>query len=242
MQKNKTRIDVSIVIPIYNEEKILNRQILNISKGLNSSLIENYEVILVANGCTDNTINICNKLKRHKRVRIIILERADYGMALRAGMSASNGKIIINYDIDFYDINFLLQSLALVPLGYDVIVASKGMKLSLDNRGLLRRIISGLYKYVLFYGFGLRVSDTHGIKSWRNDAELKKLIHETKQNREVFDTELIIRSQYAGRRLLELPTSVNEIRKPVSSIFRRAVRGSFQILRLWFRIKMIGKK
>lgn len=238
---NSNNYSVSVVIPVYNEEKILRRQVQQIIKGLRSKPKTNYEIVLVANGCTDNTFRICKDLNRRKGVRTIFLEKADYGYALREGMRAAIGKVIVNFDIDFYDINFLFQALALEPFGYDIIVASKNIKLSSDNRKLPRRIISGFYKYVLYYGFGLQVSDTHGIKAWRNDKKLKKLIEKTVNNKEIFDTELIIRSQYAGRRLLELPTSIKEIRKSVSSIFRRALRGSLQIFKLWLNIKIFEK-
>ncbi|OQA35718.1 MAG: Undecaprenyl-phosphate 4-deoxy-4-formamido-L-arabinose transferase [Parcubacteria group bacterium ADurb.Bin326] len=239
---NSNNCSVSIVIPVYNEQKILRRQIEHIIKELRSRSKFKYEIILVANGCTDNTFRICKDLNRYKAVRTIFLDKADYGYALRAGMSSAIGKMIVNFDIDFYDINFLFQALALEPFGYDIIVASKNIKLSSDNRKLIRRVISGLYKYVLYYGFGLQVSDTHGIKAWRNDKKLRKLIDKTVNNKEIFDTELIIRSQYAGRKLLELPTNVKEIRKSVSSIFKRALRGSLQIFKLWLSIKIFEKR
>lgn len=242
---NSNNYSVSIVIPVYNEQKILRRQIKNIIRELDSrSKFKDklkYEIILVVNGCTDKTFRICKNLNRYKVVRTIFLDKADYGYALRVGMSSAVGKVIVNFDIDFYDINFLFQALVLEPFGYDIIIASKNIKLSSDNRKFIRRVISGLYKYVLYYGFGLQVSDTHGIKAWRNDKKLQKLINKTVNNKEIFDTELIIRSQYAGRKLLELPTKVKEIRKSVSSIFTRALRGSLQIFKLWLSIKIFKK-
>lgn len=244
MAESNNKIDVSIVIPVYNEELILKKQIENIVNELDLRLKGSYEIIIVENGSTDRTLQICNQFKKYQKyqsVRVESMSLADYGAALRKGMLSSRGKIIVNYDLDYYDISFLLQALALEPFGYDVIVASKNIKLSKDKRKFIRRLISSFYKYVLFYGFGLQVSDTHGIKAWRNDNKFRELIAETVSNKEIFDTELIIRSQYAGRKLLELPTRVIEMRKSVSSILKRASRGSAQIMKLWFRFNILER-
>ena len=93
---NSNNYSVSVVIPVYNEEKILRRQVQQIIKGLRSKPKTNYEIVLVANGCTDNTFRICKDLNRRKGVRTIFLEKADYGYALREGMRAAIGKVIVN--------------------------------------------------------------------------------------------------------------------------------------------------
>lgn len=232
---------VSIVIPVHNEEAIIKKQINKIIDKLKEKHIYDYEIIIVENGSTDGTLEICYALERQGKIKVISNKVADYGKALRDGMLQSKGEIIINYDIDYYDIDFLMQSMVLNPFGYDVIVASKNTRLSTDKRKFLRRLISALYKYVLYYGFGLQVSDTHGIKAWRNDDVLKYLITNTLNNYEVFDTELIIRSQYNGRKLLELPINVIETRRSVSSIVKRAIRGFVQIVKLWLYFNFKNK-
>lgn len=228
-------------MPVYNEEKIIKNQINKIKQSFNVRPEISYEIIISENGSTDKTLEICSDLQKEENVFVISNTVADYGRALRAGMLKASGKIIVSCDIDYYDIDFLFQSLALEPFSYDIIVASKNARLSNDNRHLSRRMISSLYKYILYYGFGLRVSDTHGIKAWRNDDILKSLINSTINNKEIFDTELIVRSQYANRKLLELPINITETRKSVTPIFRRALRGFYQIVKLliYFKIKRV---
>ena len=228
---------ISIVIPIHNEETILEKNITDIVENMDRSKVK-YEIILIENGSTDKTCDVAQKIcESHKCVDLARIDCADYGKALKVGMARARGYIIVNYDLDFYDINFALQAVALEPFGYDIIVASKNLRLSRDLRSFDRRIISSIYKYFLYYGFGLNVSDTHGIKAWRNDSILRRLIKETTQTKEIFDTELIIRSQYAKRRLLELPITINETRKSVSRILPRVIRGTWQLTKLWFLLR-----
>lgn len=230
-------VPISIVIPVHNEEKYISKQIGNLVNQLKINF-RKFELILVENGSTDTTLAKCKILaKQSTYVKVISIERPDYGLALRRGLSASSGKVIINFDLDYYDINFTKQAIALEPFGYDIIIASKNLRLSKDMRKSVRRVISSIYKYILYYGFGLVVTDTHGIKAWRNDKKLKELIRQTLNNREIFDTELIIRSQYDGRKLLELPIEVRELRKSVTNILPRAWRGFKQIVRLWIQLK-----
>jgi len=229
---------ISIVIPIHNEEKMLEKNITEIVENMNRSKVK-YEIILIENGSTDKTYDVASKIsERYNRFDLVRINCADYGKALKVGMARARGYIIVNYDLDFYDIDFALQAIALEPFGYDIIVASKNLRLSRDLRSFNRRIISSIYKYFLYYGFGLNVSDTHGIKAWRNDSILQRLINETTQTKEIFDTELIIRSQYAKRKLLELPITINETRKSVSRILPRVIRGLWQLTKLWFLLRL----
>lgn len=234
------KIDLSIVIPVHNEEKILKKQISKLQREFTNNK-NNIEVIIIENGSTDNTKTICHELARGNEITTIHLNKANYGLALKKGFLAASGNFIINFDIDYMDFNFAAQALALAPFGYDIIIASKNLRVSKDNRVASRRVISSIYKYVLYYLFGLRVSDTHGIKLWNNDNKFQNLIGQTKYTKEIFDTELIIRSQYAGRNILELPTVVNEMRNSVTYILPRAIKGFLDIANLWITLRVLSK-
>lgn len=86
---------LSIVVPIYNEEKTL-RVILK--KILDQPLEK--EVILVDDGSTDGTREILKSLD-HPEVRVILLpENRGKGAALRAGFREASGEIVIVQDAD----------------------------------------------------------------------------------------------------------------------------------------------
>jgi len=112
-------MDLSIVIPVYNEEKNVALLHQSIRNTLDKTDFK-YEIIFVDDGSTDNTFNILNNLKKVK----IIKFRKNFGQtaAMMAGFENSNGKVIVSLDGDLQndpsDIPKLLDKL---NEGYDVV-------------------------------------------------------------------------------------------------------------------------
>lgn len=116
-------MDISIVIPAYNEEKnveILYKKIKTVLDRLNKK----YEIIYIDDGSTDDTFNVLKNIHlQDKNVKIISFRR-NYGQsaAFDAGFKAANGDITIAMDADLQndpeDIPLLL---AKMDDGYDVV-------------------------------------------------------------------------------------------------------------------------
>jgi len=116
-------IDISIVIPVFNEEdnlEILYSQLKRVLERIGKS----YEIILVDDGSTDSSFNVMEKLhKRDNHVRIIGFRR-NFGQsaAFSAGFDFAKGNIIVTMDADLQndpvDIPRLLGKL---EEGYDII-------------------------------------------------------------------------------------------------------------------------
>jgi hypothetical protein len=157
---------------------------------------------------------------------------ADYGAALRAGMAAAVGAAIVNFDIDYWDIAFLRDSWMLVQHRFDIVIGSKNLRLSWDGRSIGRRLLSQAFRFWLVVLFGLRVTDTHGIKTWRNSATLRQLMERVRFDRNLFDTELILRGQRAGLRIAELPVEVVESRRSSWGIVERIPRTLLDLIAL----------
>jgi len=115
--------DVSIIIPVYNEEK----NISILYSGLNSvmkNINKNYEIIFIDDGSTDNSFKILEKLyKQHKNIRIIKF-RSNFGQtaAFNIGFKHAKGEVIVTMDADLQndpkDIPKLLNKL---KENYDVV-------------------------------------------------------------------------------------------------------------------------
>ena len=93
-------IELSIVVPAFNEEGNLEKLYTEISKVLNKQL--SYEVIFVDDGSSDRTWDIINNLNhKDKRVTGLRFSR-NFGhqYALFAGLSVSNGDAVITMDAD----------------------------------------------------------------------------------------------------------------------------------------------
>ena len=116
-------MDVSVVIPVYNEEEGLELFVQEVSSVLRS-LARDYEVIVVDDGSTDGTYPLLSRVhKREPRVRVVRLKR-NFGQtaALAAGLAYAQGEVIVAMDGDGQndpnDIPLLLSKLG---EGFDLV-------------------------------------------------------------------------------------------------------------------------
>lgn len=90
---------ISIVIPIYNTEKYLERCIESVIK----QTYRNLEIILVDDGSSDNCPEICNRWRHiDKRIKVIHKINAGLGMARNTGIENATGDFICFLDSDDY--------------------------------------------------------------------------------------------------------------------------------------------
>ena len=103
------KIDVSIVLAVYNEEESIARE-LEIIKGAMSKSKYNYEIIVVDDGSTDNTANI---LKGAEGIMLIRNRRnKGSGGSRKIGTIAARGRIVVWTDSDLTYPNHLIPQLA----------------------------------------------------------------------------------------------------------------------------------
>ena len=212
----------SLIIPIYNEEEILERQIKKLISEIDNHISKaEYEIILVENGSSDKTYPIAKRLARHNsHIHVLKLKNPSYGQAFKEGVKKAKYDIIVQFDIDFWDTDFINLSLLLLNR-YDVVVGSKNLGNSQDSRPLTRRVISKALELFLKFYFNVPFSDTHGMKAIKKKIILP-LIDEVQSDNHFFDSELLIMCHYLHYSFKELPVSLQEIRKTRFSFLIRA--------------------
>jgi len=225
---------LSVVIPVHNEQETIRPNLEPMLRQLRE-LTTSLEILFVENGSTDNTRAVIEALREsHPEVRLLVLPVADYGAALRTGMEGASGSVIASVDIDYWDVPFVRDALMLVQHRFDIVIGSKNLRLSSDHRALLRRIVSRGFRVALSIGFGLRVSDTHGIKVWKQSCILRQLMQQVRFTHSLFDTELILRAEQHGLRIVELPVEVTETRRSPWKLVRRVPRTALELVALRF--------
>ncbi len=215
---------LTVVMPAHNEQDHLETAVETVVQGLRDR-DEPFEVLIVENGSTDDTRRVTESLAgRHPEVQALILATADYGAALRSGFLAASGEWVVNFDVDFVDLSFLRQARAVAErTGAVVVVGSKRSPGADDRRALGRKVVTAVFSLLLRYGFGLGVSDTHGLKLLRRPA-MAPLVEASRFGGDIFDTELILRAEQAGMAVTEIPVRVDNQRPPRTSILRRIPR------------------
>jgi len=250
----------SIVIPVHNEADCLAAEVRALTAELEARRVS-YELIVAENGSTDDTPAIAEALAAaDPRIRVLRLPVPDYGAAMRAGMLAARGELVVNFDVDFHDVGFLLQAATLLEGGgsgegerevrpaagdkappqstgrrearsLGIVVGSKLAKGAEDRRSFARHLISLGFTTVLRLLFDPHMDDTHGMKVLRREV-VRRYAPRTIMTTDLFDTELIIRARRGGVAVAALPVKVEEKRKPRSSIARRIPRTIKNLVRL----------
>jgi glycosyltransferase involved in cell wall biosynthesis len=216
---------ISVVVPAYNEAEILATSVKDIVEGLRDR-DESFEVIVVENGSTDNTLALAREIAtEYPEVRVEHRDEGDYGRALRHGLLEARGDAVVNFDADYFDLGFLgaAADQVLAPDGPAIVVGSKRAEGSNDTRVPLRKAATWTFSTILRVGFGLRVSDTHGMKAMRR-AAVVPYAERCFSGQDLFDTELILRVERAGLRTGEIPVGVHELRPARSSFLSRVPR------------------
>jgi glycosyltransferase involved in cell wall biosynthesis len=222
----------SIVIPIHNESDVLVDEVFTLVAELERRAID-YEVLLVENGSSDDTLALAQRLAAaNPRIQAFHVDTPDYGAAMKTGMLRARGDVVVNFDIDYQDVGFMLEAGELLDSGRAaIVVGSKLMEGSHDKRSPLRRFVSLGFTTILRVLFDRRMDDTHGIKALRRDI-VKRYAPRTIMGKDIFDTELIIRARRAGEVVMALPVTCEEKRKARSSIARRIPRTMKGLMRL----------
>lgn len=208
---------LSLVIPVHNEEEILEKQTRNLIEYL-QKLGEEFEIVFVENGSTDKTLYLIKRMQKNlKEIRLQVLRKADYSTAVIEGINAVRGKYCIVMGIDYVDLPVLSRCFNALK-NADVVICSKNK--GLDGRPFLNRLINRGYNVVVRLFFGLPYSDIEGYHGY-NTEKIQKIIGDIKTKAHLCNLWILLKARKAGLKIDEIPIVVNERRK---SRFMRVTR------------------
>lgn len=234
---------VTIVIPIYNEEAILRSAVLDLVDRLAPMGID-YRIVLAENGSTDATVDICRGLaERYPQVSHFSVGtpgNGNYGLALRTGILNAQTEFVFCDEIDLCDTEFYGRALEILTShGAAMVIGSKLLDGARDERPFVRHLGSQVINGMLRLSLGFRGTDTHGLKAFRL-ASLRPVAERCVVDKDLFASELVIRAERAGVPIREIPVRVLEKREPQIHLFRRVPNVLKNMAKLVVAIRIKG--
>lgn len=215
-------MDLSIVIPMFNEAENVRATIARVEEAL-SSYNGKYEIIAVNDGSTDETLAILQEMAAEdKRLRVASYPRnTGRGMALRTGFSQANGDIVVSIDADLsYDPKYILDLVRVLENeeGVDLVLASPYMPGG-GVRGVpfLRRMVSRIGNKILRLAMPNRIYTSTGIFRAYRRKVLDSL--ELESDGKEIHLEILSKAIALGYRVREVPAVLTG-RKKGKSKFR----------------------
>ncbi len=227
---------IDIVIPVYNEEKALPRNILILTDFLKSNVINPWQIIIADNASTDSTRSVSEMLcERFPGVHYLYLPQKGRGRALKAAWMESTADMVSYMDVDLStDLTHFPQLIKSLESGSHIAIGSRLSKDSKVTRSLRRELISRTYNLMIKSMFFTGFPDAQcGFKAMTRETA-RTLLPKIKNNNWFFDTELLIIAAKGGFQISSLPVKWDDDPSSTVNVAGTATEDIKGLLRLRF--------
>lgn len=200
---------VSLIIPAFNEERRIQTTLEQYSQCLNMHYPNAYEIIVVTNGCTDQTVNVTLQFASScSQVKLVdISQPVGKGEAVLEGFRRANGKYIAFADADCATSPESLVDLIEQLKDVDIVIGSRWLPAShvIKKQAFMRRIFSRVFNLSVRILFDLPYRDTQcGAKAFLA-TPTKVFSDVVKESHWTFDVELLLWARYYQFKVKEVP-------------------------------------
>ncbi|MFA0785147.1 glycosyltransferase family 2 protein [Fervidibacter sacchari] len=196
--------EVSIVIPCLNEENSIGIVVEKAKRAIEMMGVSG-EVIVADNGSTDRSVEIALS----KGARVVHVAQKGYGNALRGGIEAARGRIIVIGDADdSYDFLEAPKLVEKIREGYDLVVGSRFKGRILPGAmPWTSKIGNPIMTFTLNLLFKVNTSDSQsGMRAFTKEAYRKMQLQATGME---FASEMLIKAGKAKLRIAEVPITLH---------------------------------
>jgi glycosyltransferase involved in cell wall biosynthesis len=232
-----TAAAVEIVIPVFNEEHDLERNVRLLRRYLDTRFPLDAVVTIADNASTDRTWALAQRLAGSLAgVRAVHFGQKGRGLAVKNVWARSGALVVAYMDVDLSTgLNALLPLVAPLLSGHaEVAIGTRLAPGARVRRGAKREIISRGYNLILHAALRSRFSDAQcGFKAVRADAA-RELLPMVEDSGWFFDTELLVLAESMGMRIHEVAVDwVDDADSRVDIVTTAAadLRGVWRLLR-----------
>ncbi len=228
--------EITFLLPCLNEENTLQYCIEEIKEYIHGKHL-NAEILVADNNSIDNSL----KIARKNGARVVICKEKGYGNTLINGTKNANGKYCIMGDCDgSYDFSNLDEFVKGLREGYDLVVGNRfAGGIDKNAMSLSHKIGVNFLSKLANAFFHTPIHDYHcGLRAYNIDS-IKRI--NLSQGGMEYASEMIIKSQINGLKLLEVKTSLRkDLRNKKSHL--RTIRDGFRHLGLIIDLKINKEK
>lgn len=241
---------ISLVIPFYNEEKIIKETACDLCDALSSYCLgsgNEFEIIFSNDGSTDLSLDIIKESARAESgIKVVSYpDNRGKGSAVREGVLASSGDIVMYTDCDLaYGTDILISAAeTLYGSDADVLIGSrKKHEDGYSGYGFLRRAASKIYMKILSLVSKVKVSDSQcGMKAFRKEAA-EKIFSSAEENGWAFDLELLMLADRFGFRTEEIGVKIINHRGSHIKVLSDGIKMLSDVRKIKKRVKKINEK
>jgi len=206
----KLHIQLSIVVPVYNQERNVSAALSRIKRVLDSTGLS-YEIVVVDDGSRDGTLDVLRREeKADGRVRVFSYSRnMGKGYAVKTGIIQSQGDLVMFTDGDLDISPYIIVEYIKELENYDLVIASKRHPFSKVNAPLSRRFLSRVFNILVRALTGIKLKDTQsGLKAGKGSI-LRTFFRMMYVKRYAFDVELLTIATALNLNIKEMPIEIN---------------------------------
>ncbi|MFH1590249.1 MAG: dolichyl-phosphate beta-glucosyltransferase [archaeon] len=199
-------MDLSIVMPAYNEDKRIKKSLIDIIKHLNEKKIV-YELIVVDDGSSDKTVEIVNGFQGNIRI-LKNKTNSGKGFSVRKGIENAKYDLVLFTDADLATpIEELDKMLKEMELGADIVIASRNLPKSniVVKQPFYRQIMGKTFPFLVRLLLIPNIRDTQcGFKLFRTNIA-KQIVKKQTIHGFSFDVEILFIARKLGFKIKEVP-------------------------------------
>jgi putative flippase GtrA len=208
MPEQEPPLDVEIVVPVFNEVRVLQESVWRLHRYLTEHLTVTWRITVVDNASTDGTFRVAEGLAGTlPDVAAVHLDRKGRGHALRTAWGASRARVVAYLDVDLStDLAGLDPLIAPLLSGHsDLAIGTRLSRGSRVVRGTKRELISRSYNGLVRAVLSASFTDAQcGFKAVTKQAA-DRLLPLVRDDAWFFDTELLVLAERSGLRIHEVP-------------------------------------
>lgn len=226
---------LSLIIPAHNEEKRIAKTLQDYGKFFEKKYGKDLEIIVVLNGCTDNTLNVVRGFeKKYSCISHLDFKLSGKGFAVIKGFKVARGDLIGFSDADDATTASEFYKLVQNMDGYEGSIGSRWMQDSvvIPKQPRVRRIAGRGFNFLNRIMFGLKFKDTQCGAKLFSKKVVKKITPNLGITEWAFDADVLYEIKREGFKIKEVAIKWQDVQGSKLNIIKTPLRMFLSLVRL----------